>query len=374
MLDLEQAGLRCLDVKLIVRWLPEQHHITHLLLSDNKIQVEGAKYIAKLLLSNKYLTHLRMRGNRIKRAGMVALLKSLRHNDSLTVLELSLKRGLALESKIAELLEINSRLQSIALQGGHYPGNCGYFGDALKKNTSLQNLDLSGSTIEPEGAAQLAQGLLGNHSIVSLSLSGATFPSGGLDLILDSLSKAKRIRCVDLSGIQPQPYIPIRSLVNFIAENDLLEHVRIKGLGMLPETSHAIVRAALAAPRLISLNIANNDHNRPGAEAVAALLHGHCHLESLDISNCKIGPEGCNEIRDALKDNQTLQSLRMDGNIISKPTRKFIAQHCARNASRRVFHQFLARQGYGVPLELTNLMIDAVPPGDTCRNIVVALA
>lgn len=71
-------------------------------------------------------------------------------------------------------------------------------------------------------------------------------------------------------------------------------------------------------PSMTSLTIWNEDLSTKLCHWLRDGLKGTTHLTHLDIRYCKIGDEGCRLIADGLKANQTLVSLQIKPNTVSK--------------------------------------------------------
>ena len=69
---------------------------------------------------------------------------------------------------------------------------------------------------------------------------------------------------------------------------------------------------------MTTLTLWNEDLSLKHCHWIAEGLKVTTHLEHIDIRYCKIGDEGCRVIAEGLKANQTLTSLQIKPNKISK--------------------------------------------------------
>ncbi|CAF3698901.1 unnamed protein product [Rotaria sp. Silwood1] len=118
--------------------------LTTLNLQGNRIDAQGAQYLANILQNNTTLTTLILSDNNIGGEGVQHLANVLESNRTLTKLEL----------ECAEIGNIGAQ----------------YLAEVLKKNTTLNMLKLAQNVIEAEGAGYLANALHINTTLTSLCL------------------------------------------------------------------------------------------------------------------------------------------------------------------------------------------------------------
>jgi Ran GTPase-activating protein (RanGAP) involved in mRNA processing and transport len=143
-LYLKSMELRDKDAEIISNCLKNNHSMIHLDLSDNKIGPEGAKFIGRLI-----------------------------NETSLIKLNLGKNR---MEDGVA------------------------HFGEALRKNKSLKNLDLSHNDINETGFKCIFNSLMDHQSIFELDMSQNALGQVGIRSIGDFLMKNKTLKKLDLSG------------------------------------------------------------------------------------------------------------------------------------------------------------------------------
>ena len=143
-------------------------------LSNNDIHEEGAHHIAELLTNTIVIYKLNLSGNHVGAEGLKSLCGALVTNTSLTELDLSLCSIVVSENDgpvLTEMLRRNNTLQVLNLSWNILTESaCHYIATGLKDNTSLRELDLSDCELNDLGVESLSTGL--NDYIEVLRLNG----------------------------------------------------------------------------------------------------------------------------------------------------------------------------------------------------------
>ena len=148
------------------------HHntaLTVLVLSNNKVDDEGAVAIAEMLKNNKTLKLLDMSYNSVGERGALAMAEALNCNTTLTELNMS-KNTVGNDGvlAIADALKHNTVLMGLHLQVGD--GGAPAMIKALKHNTTLTELHMTPNTANVKGVLEMAEMLKHNTTLKILIL------------------------------------------------------------------------------------------------------------------------------------------------------------------------------------------------------------
>jgi len=161
----------------------------YLTLADGKLAAAIAK--------NESIKRLHIYENIIGGQGVQQLADALKKNNTLQELNLNTNYirdvGAKYIKYIAEMLAVNTTLQTISLCINSI-GDKGAesIATSLSNNTSLHNIYLNNNTISDKGAEKLADALESNHSIKNLYLHNNNISKGMMDRIKATLQDPKR--------------------------------------------------------------------------------------------------------------------------------------------------------------------------------------
>jgi Ran GTPase-activating protein (RanGAP) involved in mRNA processing and transport len=321
-LDLKNNNIGKDGAEELAKALKENKTLTELDLSDNNIGKDGAKELAEALEKNKTITKLNLSLNNIGKDGAKKLAEALEKNKTIT--ELDLRWNSITSSQIIELGEAcanrnDDQDKTIAtnikftylpddhlfkLISGQFTGDSidlsyvsnlslgelslGYFQkviNALKENTKITELNLSGNNIGDKEAKALADMLKENTKITKLNLLKSNLGKDGAEELADMLKENKKIKTLNLS-------------------NSNLGKDGAKALAdMLKENK-----------TLTELDLSLNNIGDKGAEELAKALKENTTLTTLKLSDNNIGDKGAKVLAEALKENKTLTKLDLRSN------------------------------------------------------------
>ena len=246
----------------------------------------GAEALAKCLQSYRLLTHIEFRGVVLRCKGAAALAEVIRTSPSLTHISLrdcGISDLGAMEISIA--LESNCTLTHLSLAQnlihGQGANDLAYYG--LKRNRTLQYLDLSDNDDGDSVAKQLACALESNSSLTYLDLS--------------HLRKGdERSRCSVDSGE--------------------ISHIVVRSKLICHSGASAIAKALSLNPTLTYLDLSFNNIKQAGAAALGVALQTNCSLSHLYLCGNLIGDLGATSLGKGLKSNCTLTQLYLTENGI----------------------------------------------------------
>ena len=241
-------------------------------MSESGLGSKCAKVIGEILRNNPNYAFLDLSKNSIKDAGAVDLLNNIRKSYHIVHLDISSNDITPEGSKIIlDMLEKNQSIISLDIsshEGLHRNRLCAEGGESLSKilsgNKILTYLNISGTSLGPEGLNYLLKGLDNNLSLTSLNLSNNNLGNK----IIEKFSQ-------------------------IIVTTDIHE-----------------------------LFIANNKIGNDGCEYLGLMLsggyEGYCTLLKLDISDNDISTKGLSLLFDAIRINNQLTTLIIKKNNFLK--------------------------------------------------------
>ena len=193
---------------------------------------------------------------------------------------------------IAEALMVNNRLQKLDISSSCEKkisdDGAIAFSECLKTNTTLMELDLSRNNITHKGANAIAEALMINNTLQKLNISFTRIFVDGTMVFSEHLKT-------------------ITTLVELDMSHNGITH---KG-------GSAIAEALIVNSTLQKLNILDNRLSDVGAIAFSECLKTNRTLIELDLSNNDITCKGANVIAEALVVNNRLRKLNVSNNLIS---------------------------------------------------------
>ncbi|XP_051763825.1 NACHT, LRR and PYD domains-containing protein 12-like isoform X19 [Ctenopharyngodon idella] len=262
-------------------------------LFDCNITAEGCAALASALRSNSLLRELDLTGNIIGGGGLTLLSDGLKDPhcklEKLWLFDCNITaEGCA---ALASALRSNSHLRELNLSGNIIgDGGLTLLSDGLKDpHCKLEKLWLSQCNITDEGCAALASALRSNSHLRELNLSGNIIGDGGLTLLSDGLK---------------DPHCK-------------LEKLRLWGCNITAEGCAVLASALRSNSHLRELDLTDNKIGGGGLTLLSdGLKDPHCKLEKLRLEDCNITAEGCAALASALRSNSHLRELDLTDNII----------------------------------------------------------
>ena len=213
-------------------------------------------------------------------------------------------------------LRVNTSLRSLNLSGNFF-GNevANSLSQALRVNTCLTSLNLSRNSIGCEGANSLSQALRVNTSLTSLHLHDNSIGDKGANFLSQALRVNASLTFLDLS----------KNLIGDEGANSLSQALRVNtSLTFLDlsknligdEGANSLSQALRVNTSLTFLDLSGNLIGDEGANSLSQALRVNTSLTFLDLSGNFIGDEGANSLSQALRVNTSLTFLDLSGNFI----------------------------------------------------------
>jgi Ran GTPase-activating protein (RanGAP) involved in mRNA processing and transport len=232
---LDLSGNKISDCASVVAALKINHSVRALLLRANLLGVSGACALADPLRVARGLRELFLGENGVMAEGAAAILDCLRSN----------------------------RLEVLELRDNEIRGPAGL--ESLKQ-CSLTTLDLTGNDIGPDGSKTLASAMKVNTTLQVLHLTKNNLGPAGCGFIGDALKVNTSLLSLDLSDRNLGPY------------------------GLTQLVGGFVVRP------LTHLDVSSNHLGEDSVKHLVAAFRQMSSLQSLDISECGLGPGVCNVV------------------------------------------------------------------------------
>ena len=190
--------------------------------------------------------------------------------------------------------------------------------EALRPNTTLTTLWLSGCGINDVKAAALSGALQTNNTLTALNLAENQIGEAGAAALAEALSVNRT-----LSELCLGPSV-IGDAGGAALGQALVANTALKTLGLrmcyLGDASAAALSQALRANTCVlsTLDLQSNDIGAAGAAALGEALHVNTRLTELQLCYNAIGDAGAASIGDALRVNATLKTLSINFNNIGE--------------------------------------------------------
>ena len=304
-------------------------HVQRLLLGNNIVGNAGAAAIAEHIRAGRSRVDVwYIAGNNIDAEGIVPVCDALRTNPA---------RGLWLKRNPLG------------------PAGAAAVADLLRRDTSLETLDLVNTGILDEGLAHVAAALRENGRLRHLYVGTNGITGDGVAPLADYLGEENRLESLFISANRLGDAGAIR-LAEALGRDRSLARLGLASNRIGPDGAEALADAVASHPRLRFLDLGwirataavgelgNRIGNR-GARAIAAMLRVNRTLEALDVSHNDISQYAMDAIRDALEGNAALVSLRFPqhGKAVNHDSLDRLRSMLKRNRGRSGVDPELAR-------------------------------
>ncbi|XP_067260689.1 ribonuclease inhibitor-like isoform X2 [Chanodichthys erythropterus] len=263
----------------------------------------------------------RLWGSNITAEGCAALTSALRSNSHLRELNLTGNKigdeGLTLLSD--GLKDPHCKLETLRLSYCNITAEgCAALTSALRSNSHLRELDLSDNKIGGEGLTLLSDGLKDLHcKLEKLTLFDCNITTEGCAALTSALRSNSHLREVDLSEnkIGDEGLTLLSDGLKY--PHCKLEKLKLYDCNIADEGCAALTSALRSDSHLRELNLSDN---KIGDEGLTLLSDGlkdpHCKLEKLTLYDCNITSEGCAALTSVLRLNSHLKELGLSQNKI----------------------------------------------------------
>ena len=339
-LDISNNNISDLGVQQIARALHENQTLQTLNISSNDIQANGAKAMAKALHENQTLQTLDISYNDIQVDGAKAMAEALHKSKALQYLDVSnnsiLDNGVI---AISEYIKKNSILQQLVISGNHISSKgAKQIAEAVKINTTLRNFDISNNKTSNDGVKFISDCLKHNCILKELNLSENEITNEGVI----ELSEAIRMNMTLLKLNISKNWITTDGILNFletinnrkcVIQSLNITHNNVTKSGLI-KIEQSIKKLSFPLQVFASWNEIK-DENVAVLKSTIKRLSCNSHNDSIECSDIKEDEWPLYSISnveyraaflcDCLKEDNTLQSLNLHGNIIFTDESRHIA-------------------------------------------------
>ena len=277
------------------------------------------------------VTYLNIEHNNIGDDGIAHLASALRANTTMKVLDISNNHGIAANGakSLGRALSVNSSLQELNISRTSI-GDEGvaHIANALQTNTTLKVLHAKNCYISCKGAKSLGRALSINSSLEMLNIS---IGDEGVAHIANALQRNTTMKVLDVAncGISDKG---AESLARALSVNSSLEELDISGTSIGNEGVAHIANALQKNTTLKILDVANCGISDKGAGSLARALSVNSSLKELNISGTSIG-DGVSHIANALQANSIMKVLDVANCGISDKGTESLARALAASSS-----------------------------------------
>ena len=313
--------------KVIRKVIESCTYLQHLDLSFNKLGNKGAKEVAEGLVGNTTLLHLNVNSNGLTDDGIVYLAEALETGNN-TLQYMRFADGNKIRDcgivRLAKALHVNTSIRELNLTNEAYHGTVLMDGSAyalaemLRKNSTLEFLDVTLSKFTKRGSAALLNALHENGSVNVFRISTVKVP---FQPVVDLLTNNRSITDLDIAATHfTKDVSKIQEFKSFA--DALQDNTTIKSLDLgyndlggtfVRKTAHALMNHP-------SLNTLRLDSNRLTDESVISLAKQQyrCQLNQIIMRHNRIKTDGALAIAEFLRRNTSLTSLNISYNDLGK--------------------------------------------------------
>lgn len=284
-------------IEKLMESLKNNVHITHFLLGNNIIGIEGAKAIAKFLQEQNKpkIKTWYLAGNQIDSYGIQLIANALKYDIVCEALWLKRNPIKSDGAKyLGEMLEINKTIKILDLHNtGILDIGVKYIMESLKKNTTLKHLYLDANGITIDGANYIADYF---NYIVKHNIKGVTsiwidinrIDDDGIVVIAKSLENYKYLKRL-IVGSNRITENGTKSLCSALVNSTSL---KVFDLGLYKSTA--------------DLGELPNNIGDVGVNYIVDFIKNNKSVEVLNILHNNISSEGIDKLADALETNSTI--------------------------------------------------------------------
>ena len=313
-IDLRECDIRDIGCKNLAVALEVHCVVQFLGLSRNRILRKGSKMLSRALKKCTTLQHIDMSRNPIGPRGCMCIQQPLRSQTSLRHIDFS-DCGFDDDSFfwICDAMASSSSLRHIGLSDNDIgPQEAEIFAKALKRQTSLQFLNLAGNKFGHTGCIKLSASLKGGTALQHINIRGNMILDKGLAALSESLRTHVQLRFLGVGGnaltsiggqllMLTLPHLPV--LAHLDMSSNVIDRKAASGIA---ET------LALSVPKLESIDLSNNKMGGEGLFIVSQSLGTRSQLKHIDLRGNDANFSGCFHIIDNVKMLTNLKSLLID--------------------------------------------------------------
>jgi hypothetical protein len=288
-LVLDQVSTRTVGLCPVIRELGRNTTVTSLVIRDSVLSRENVQELKSMLRQNTALQSLDLESSALGSAGLAEIAPALYRNTSIKSLDLSYNglHNITSADVLRVLIRRNKTITSLCIARNCFGRNAAAvrsIADSMRRNTTLQQLDLSACELNDQGISVLANAFaIRNASLQELNIYNNSITSVGVRaLVDDNVDAVKTLTKLCLSGN------PIRS----------------EGAIILAD---AFERNAMSSLKRLDLDRCGIDDD--GLVALLSALEQNTSLQILDLKNNLFAERGFMALAESLPNIRGLQQL-----------------------------------------------------------------
>ena len=233
---------------------------------------------------------------------------------------------------LAEAIQRNSTLTDLDLSDSSIAdAGATALAEAIQTNSTLTVLHLSENIIADAGATALAKAIQRNSMLTVLDLSDNGIADGGATALAEAIQTNSSLRVLDLSDNRIAD-AGATALAEAIQTNSTLAVLHLSENIIADAGATALAKAIETKSTLTLLCLNNNRISDAGATALAKAIQRNSMLTVLDLSDNGIADGGATALAEAIQTNSTLTALHLSGNGIADAGATALAKAIQRNS------------------------------------------
>ena len=287
------------EVAILCQAISQSSCVKEVDISYNNVGDEGARHLAGLLRRSSSLEYLSLAYNNVTSRGWRLIAQALMENTSLLGLNIA---GNSITGDDPTNREFGGKV----------------IGMLLAANTTLQYLNFKSCGLGVNSLVGIAQSMLAHPSVVSLNLASPLLPSlqdrmSVAHHLAEMLKKNTVLQELDLSrsmldDSQLQVMLPA-----FVC-NDPIRSLLLGSNKMSQDGGVEVSKLLARRHDLAVVDISSNEIQSKGAVAIASTLRANQGIMVLHMAYCKIAEEGLIALAEGLRDNSSITTLSLWGN------------------------------------------------------------
>jgi Ran GTPase-activating protein (RanGAP) involved in mRNA processing and transport len=295
-----------------------QHNMTvsKLTISQSRIGIGQAKELRAMFPRNQTLKRLNLVGNFINAEALAELATGLYRNTSLEHLDVADNdlNDAAAARVLQHLIRRNKSLTIMDIDRNSIGANVGSIADGLRINATLQEVDLSGSGLGDAGIEVLVRGLCQNSTLQTLALCDNGITATGVRVLVNLFMDRSGITDLVLSCNQIG-YEGVSLLANALGRNAMrqLQRLHLDTCTLGDDSLAALASAIKRNDTLLLLSMEGNQFGSPGLLALAWSLPEIKALQRIDFTWNPSVASSMTSLLEGFRENTSLLHVNIPG-------------------------------------------------------------
>ncbi|XP_065913984.1 protein NLRC5-like isoform X2 [Dysidea avara] len=309
------------ELLLIFHFLREVRTLTSINLTKTDLPKNVVENLAEVILHNPFLEVVTLHSNNL-RSSAIIVLQALKNTTDLTTLDLSFNNmSEVVVDELANVIKNNDFLQELNLSGNSLQSDGAVILRALKEISYLIILDLNYNMLSEKVVKDLADVIKSNAGLIELSLGYNNFQSSAVVILL-ALRDVSNLMKLDLSNNNMSEAI-VNELASVIKRNTKLEELYLGG-NNLQSSAVVILQDLKNISKITKLDLSDNGMSDTVVHELASVIENNTKLEELNLGGNNLQSSAV-VILQALKNISNLTTLDLSNNNLSEEVAKDLA-------------------------------------------------